>query len=160
MRRYTTCKYSAIETNEGALRELQKRPAETLPGILHCWSLDTLRWRSRLSIRFCNKMLQKRFRESSTQEISEKASQKQTRWCQCLPRWRRHCAEWVTPMPAKPRQLLGYHIVVLKPLSWRAGEVFIDALCSFRCIFDLFVFAMDAAFGVRRSSAPKNFNCA
>ena len=80
-------------------------------------------------------MLQKRFRESLTQEISEKGVAKKKRWCQCLPRWRRHCAKSVTPMPAKPRQLLRYHIVVLKPLSWRAGEVFIDALCSFRCIF-------------------------
>ena len=69
----------------------------------------------------------------------KKASQKETRWCQCLPRWRRHCAKSVTPMPAKPRQLLRCHLVVLKPLSWRAVKFLSTQFAQFAaystCLF-------------------------
>jgi hypothetical protein len=61
-------------------------------------------------------------------------------------------------MRATVRQLLQYQIGTLKRLSWRADEILIDALCSFRCIFDLFLFATNAGFGVRRSSPLKTFN--
>jgi len=47
----------------------------------------------------------------------KKASQKEMRWCHCLPIWRRSCAKSAERLRAKLRWLLRYHTDVRKPLS-------------------------------------------